>query len=199
MATTTESLALARCNRCNQRIRFPRRPPTTLAELQSRIAGFPANGRKTGVGAPGVFWRRNDVCPLHARSSIHTAPSVATWHSICYPLLLEVRTAIQPYQDAAVPGPEIRNRHAAGVLRLQRARRSMSLVSSRPSITIPLTQLKTMQTFLKRFYCLLRDEDGPTAVEYAVMLSLIVAVCLSAISTVGSKAASVFSRVANSI
>ena len=45
----------------------------------------------------------------------------------------------------------------------------------------------------------LADEDGPTAVEYAVMLSLIVVVCLSAITTIGTKASSVFSKVANSI
>ena len=43
------------------------------------------------------------------------------------------------------------------------------------------------------------DEDGPTAVEYAVMLSLIVAVCLSAITTVGSNASKVFSKVASSL
>jgi pilus assembly protein Flp/PilA len=51
-------------------------------------------------------------------------------------------------------------------------------------------------TKLRRF---LADEGGPTAVEYAVMLSLIVLVCLSAITTIGSKASSVFSKIANSI
>ena len=45
----------------------------------------------------------------------------------------------------------------------------------------------------------LAAEDGPTAVEYAVMLSLIVVVCLTAITTIGSRASSVFSKVANSI
>jgi pilus assembly protein Flp/PilA len=35
-----------------------------------------------------------------------------------------------------------------------------------------------MKTFLKR---LLVDEDGPTAVEYAVMLALIVVACLTSI------------------
>ncbi len=43
------------------------------------------------------------------------------------------------------------------------------------------------------------SEDGPTAVEYAVMLSLIIVVCLTAITTIGSNASSVFSKVANSI
>jgi len=42
----------------------------------------------------------------------------------------------------------------------------------------------------------LRGEDGPTAVEYAVMLALIVVVCLAAISSLGSNANEVFSSVA---
>lgn len=33
----------------------------------------------------------------------------------------------------------------------------------------------------------LREEDGPTAVEYAVMLALIIAVCIAAIGTVGQR------------
>jgi len=35
---------------------------------------------------------------------------------------------------------------------------------------------------------LLRDESGPTAVEYAVMLALIVGVCIGAVSFFGSTA-----------
>jgi pilus assembly protein Flp/PilA len=49
---------------------------------------------------------------------------------------------------------------------------------------------------LKRF---LKSEDGPTAVEYAVMLALIIVVCLVAITSVGSQASSTFSNVASSI
>ena len=40
-----------------------------------------------------------------------------------------------------------------------------------------------------------REEDGPTAVEYAVMLALIIVVCLTAITTLGSNANKVFSNV----
>jgi len=32
----------------------------------------------------------------------------------------------------------------------------------------------------------LKNEDGPTAVEYAIMLALIVAVCFTAISSIGN-------------
>ena len=41
------------------------------------------------------------------------------------------------------------------------------------------------------------SEDGPTAVEYAVMLALIVVVCLAAVSAVGSNANAKFSKVAD--
>ena len=41
-----------------------------------------------------------------------------------------------------------------------------------------------------------KAEDGPTAVEYAVMLALIVVVCIGAITTLGGNANKVFSNVA---
>jgi pilus assembly protein Flp/PilA len=42
----------------------------------------------------------------------------------------------------------------------------------------------------------LKGEDGPTAVEYAVMLALIVVVCLSAVTALGSNSSSTFDYVA---
>jgi len=42
----------------------------------------------------------------------------------------------------------------------------------------------------------LAAEDGPTAVEYAVMLALIIVVCIAAITTLGQNANSTFSNVA---
>ena len=44
-----------------------------------------------------------------------------------------------------------------------------------------------------------RSEDGPTAVEYAVMLALIIVVCLAAISVLGSNASGKFVEVALTI
>jgi pilus assembly protein Flp/PilA len=41
----------------------------------------------------------------------------------------------------------------------------------------------------------LRREDGPTAVEYAVMLALIIIVCLVAITALGTNANKTFSNV----
>jgi pilus assembly protein Flp/PilA len=40
----------------------------------------------------------------------------------------------------------------------------------------------------------LREEDGPTAVEYAIMLALIIVVCVGAIQAVGSGANNSFSN-----
>jgi pilus assembly protein Flp/PilA len=45
----------------------------------------------------------------------------------------------------------------------------------------------------------LQREDGPTAVEYAVMLALIIVVCISAITTLGGNANAVFSSVGATI
>lgn len=42
----------------------------------------------------------------------------------------------------------------------------------------------------------LKADDGPTAVEYAVMLALIVVVCIGAITTLGNNSNKVFSNVA---
>jgi pilus assembly protein Flp/PilA len=52
--------------------------------------------------------------------------------------------------------------------------------------------VKNVVNFLKR-------EDGPTAVEYAVMLALIIVVCIAAITTLGKNANTTFSNVATSI
>ena len=56
-----------------------------------------------------------------------------------------------------------------------------------------------MQRILRTLRRFLMDQDGPTAVEYAVMLALIVIVCLSAIRTLGTNSKTTFTNVANSI
>jgi pilus assembly protein Flp/PilA len=45
----------------------------------------------------------------------------------------------------------------------------------------------------------LKSEDGPTAVEYAVMLALIIIVCLLAIGNVGKTTSATFQSMANSL
>ena len=44
-----------------------------------------------------------------------------------------------------------------------------------------------------------KDESGPTAVEYAVMLALIIVVCIAAITALGSNANNTFTFVGNAI
>jgi pilus assembly protein Flp/PilA len=57
-----------------------------------------------------------------------------------------------------------------------------------------------MLTHLKQFAVnFLAQEDGPTAVEYAVMLALIIVVCIAAITTLGQNANGVFTSVGSSI
>ena len=53
-----------------------------------------------------------------------------------------------------------------------------------------------MYTVTKKFVEFLKKEDGPTAVEYAVMLALIIVVCITAITTLGTNANNTFSSVA---
>ena len=56
-----------------------------------------------------------------------------------------------------------------------------------------------MSMLAKKIGQFLASEDGPTAVEYAVMLALIVIVCLTAISAIGTKASGTFQTVADSL
>jgi pilus assembly protein Flp/PilA len=56
-----------------------------------------------------------------------------------------------------------------------------------------------MKAFCRNVISFLKKEDGPTAVEYAVMLSLIIVVCIAAITTLGSNANQAFSFVGSTI
>ena len=48
---------------------------------------------------------------------------------------------------------------------------------------------------LKKTVRFLKKDDGPTAVEYAVMLALIIVVCIAAITTLGSNSNNTFGNV----
>jgi len=56
-----------------------------------------------------------------------------------------------------------------------------------------------IQSFFHPIRDFLVSEDGPTAVEYAVMLGLIVMVCIVAVSSVGSKTCSLFTSASSKI
>ncbi len=53
-----------------------------------------------------------------------------------------------------------------------------------------------MRSLLGALVRFAQAEDGPTAVEYAVMLALIIVVCIAAITTLGKNANATFSNVA---
>jgi pilus assembly protein Flp/PilA len=50
--------------------------------------------------------------------------------------------------------------------------------------------------FTRRVMNFVQDEGGPTAVEYAVMLALIIVVCITVITTLGTNTNNTFSYVA---
>ena len=52
-----------------------------------------------------------------------------------------------------------------------------------------------MRQFAKNLVKFVKAEDGPTAVEYAVMLALIIVVCIGAVTTLGGKSSTTFTNV----
>jgi len=56
-----------------------------------------------------------------------------------------------------------------------------------------------MRKFFNGVVSFLKNEDGPTAVEYAVMLALIIVVCITAITALGNNANVTFSYVGTQV
>ena len=56
-----------------------------------------------------------------------------------------------------------------------------------------------MQGMISRVQRFLTSEDGPTAVEYAVMLALILVACITIVGTLGGKVSSTFNAVNSSM
>jgi len=56
-----------------------------------------------------------------------------------------------------------------------------------------------LQNIRRQVVNFLQAEDGPTAVEYAVMLALIIVVCIAAITTLGGNANKTFTSVGTTI
>lgn len=52
-----------------------------------------------------------------------------------------------------------------------------------------------MQKFLTTATRFVKSDDGPTATEYAVMLSLIIIACIATISLLGTEVNTIFSNV----
>ena len=56
--------------------------------------------------------------------------------------------------------------------------------------------MRNLMTRVQRF---LTSEDGPTAVEYAVMLALILVACITIVTTLGTSVSGTFSKVNSSL
>jgi pilus assembly protein Flp/PilA len=56
-----------------------------------------------------------------------------------------------------------------------------------------------MKKFGQKIKQFLANEDGPTAVEYAVMLALIIVVCLVSIGSLGTAVNSAFAQITTDI
>jgi pilus assembly protein Flp/PilA len=52
-----------------------------------------------------------------------------------------------------------------------------------------------MQTLTSKIRRFLISEDGPTAVEYAVMLALILVACITIVTSLGTNVSGTFSKV----
>ena len=68
-------------------------------------------------------------------------------------------------------------------------------ISQRKDCSARFIWKEGMQMLMNKVKQFIRETDGPTATEYAVMLALIIVVCLVAISTLGTKVSSIFSAV----
>ncbi|MFT3880992.1 MAG: Flp family type IVb pilin [Gemmatales bacterium] len=56
-----------------------------------------------------------------------------------------------------------------------------------------------MKTIIRQVWNFVRNEDGPTSVEYAVMLALIIVLCIVVIRQVGTSASRTFSTANSAI
>ena len=78
----------------------------------------------------------------------------------------------------------------------ERDKEFASLVRDSNSVLIKRGK-SVMNKFMTSVKNFLVSEDGPTAVEYAVMLALIIVVCITAVTTIGTKANAKFQSAAS--
>jgi pilus assembly protein Flp/PilA len=77
--------------------------------------------------------------------------------------------------------------------------RHYTLPEVSPFVTPVFPKEFSMQFAISRVKNFLVSEDGPTAVEYAVMLALILVACITIISTLGQSISGTFSKVNSSL
>jgi pilus assembly protein Flp/PilA len=79
----------------------------------------------------------------------------------------------------------------------------ISLAFTRSPESFQLSQSEGVKVMFSRFaqafVNFLKTEEGPTAVEYAVMLALIIVICLAAITALGTSANETFGNVSSAV
>jgi pilus assembly protein Flp/PilA len=68
-----------------------------------------------------------------------------------------------------------------------------------PAVDRAISGTTLAKTGLRKIRNFLVAEDGPTAVEYAVMLALVIIICISAINLVGQETQQSFNKTSNSV
>jgi pilus assembly protein Flp/PilA len=63
----------------------------------------------------------------------------------------------------------------------------------------PIQDISHMKNFADSVKKFLVSEDGPTAVEYAVMMALIIVVCIGTVTTIGTNANTKFGKVKDAL
>jgi pilus assembly protein Flp/PilA len=74
--------------------------------------------------------------------------------------------------------------------------RTAGTISSSPYLS---KEQAMFSRVISRVVNFLKAEDGPTAVEYAVMLALIIVVCITAIQVLGTNTNNTFSYVSSQV
>jgi pilus assembly protein Flp/PilA len=64
---------------------------------------------------------------------------------------------------------------------------------------MPLRRLEGGVVMMSKIRRFLANEDGPTAVEYAVMLALIIVACIAVVTSLGTGVSGTFSSVGSSV
>src|SRR5947207_181083 len=103
-----------------------------------------------------------------------------------------------------MPGPSIAGQRLAGARSISRpgpgrGRRIPPAIPFVRTHERSRPMLSNLSRLLKPVVNFCNDESGPTAVEYAVMLALIIVVCISAITALGSNANNTFSYVGGQV
>jgi pilus assembly protein Flp/PilA len=69
----------------------------------------------------------------------------------------------------------------------------------RASFVLHAKELSMLHRLGDKIVAFFKEEEGPTAVEYAVMLALIIVVCLVAITSIGTSTNATFTSVSSAV